>query len=123
MRVLLLDDEVATGRALARVIRHLGVEEIVLATSADVALAAADRGPFDVVISDFTMPGMDGIDFLSEITRRRPDTRRFMITGNPEDPKVVAGLGSGIAAAVLEKPAEMEAVRRMLGIAQESTRP
>jgi len=116
MRVLILDDEVTTGRALARVLRHLGVEEIVLATSADLVLAWADRGPFDAVISDFAMPGMDGVAFLAEIMRRRPDARRFMITGNPEDTKVVAGLANGIAEAVLGKPAGVEQLRLILGI-------
>ena len=41
----------------------------------------AEKGPFAVVVADMFMPGMDGIQFLSAVEDRAPDTVRMMLTG------------------------------------------
>ncbi|MFH1177434.1 MAG: response regulator, partial [Acidobacteriota bacterium] len=68
IEVLLVDDEVEFTRALAKVLRRrsFGVE---VTGDASAALAALQRRPFDVVLLDVKMPGMDGIQALAEIMR------------------------------------------------------
>ncbi len=115
MRILLLDDEELMGRAVARMLSGPGVT-VITARSPAAALAALDREAFDVVLSDFAMPAMDGVDFLEEVRRRRPEIRRLMLTGNPGDPKVKTALESGLVEQVLGKPASAELVRRAIGL-------
>lgn len=40
-----------------------------------------EEGPFAVVVSDWKMPNIDGMQFLGEVMRRSPDTVRIMLTG------------------------------------------
>ena len=44
--------------------------------------AIASDGPFAVVVSDMRMPGMDGIQFLSQVKAQAPESVRIMLTGN-----------------------------------------
>ena len=46
----------------------------------------ASGGPFAVVVSDFRMPGMNGVEVLQEIKQRSPDTIRIMLTGFARSP-------------------------------------
>ncbi len=44
-------------------------------------LALGSKGPFAAVISDFSMPGMNGVQFLQKTRDMAPDTVRIMLTG------------------------------------------
>lgn len=90
-RVLLLDDDPLVINALRREllrkpdIGHDGLE-IEAFTSADEALARVreDDAGFDIAISDYLMPGMDGISFLGRLHDVRPETLRILITGSAD---------------------------------------
>jgi len=78
-RVLVVDDE--------RLIRELLVEglgklayEVRAAASGREALELLEGGPFELVLSDIKMEGMDGYQFLEELRRRRPDQLVLMMT-------------------------------------------
>lgn len=79
--VLVVDDEDAVRSALVRLLRRRGMD----VTDCASALAALEQleGGLDpvVVISDFRMPDMDGVEFLSQVRERWPRIRRVMITG------------------------------------------
>ena len=77
-RVLFVDDETRVLEGLQRMLRARRHEwEMVFADNGPSALEACDRLPFDVVVSDMRMPGMDGASLLSEVQRRHPDTVRI----------------------------------------------
>ena len=57
---------------------------------AAVALVAMEAEPFDVVVSDFRMPGMDGGRLLAEVRRRYPDTARVILSGHTEGKDLTA---------------------------------
>jgi DNA-binding NtrC family response regulator len=88
MRVLVVDDEVEVGRALGRLLRRQF--DVELARNAEEALSKLDAAPFDVVLCDFRMPGMNGADLLREVKRRQPGVRRVLVSG-------YADLSSGAA--------------------------
>src|SRR5215213_2436084 len=46
--------------------------------------AINERGPFAVVVTDYQMPGMDGIRFLSKVRASAPDAVRIMLTGQAD---------------------------------------
>lgn len=63
-----------------------------------------ETGPYAVVISDRQMPGMDGIQFLSLVRQRAPDTVRIMLTGNVDLEHAVRVVNEGNIFRFLIKP-------------------
>lgn len=93
MRVLLIDDEPAIGRSFARVWRHSGIEVTVLQDPLAVEAALAEA-TYDVVVSDFSMPGRNGLDVLAIVKRDAPAAKRVLMTGTfgPMDRATLAAL-------------------------------
>ena len=78
--LLLVDDEERILSALRRTLRREGYE-ILTANSVADALEVLDQRPVDLVLSDFKMPGMTGMELLAEARRRQPRVARLLITG------------------------------------------
>lgn len=102
-RILFVDDE---SRVLDAVSRLAGNRyEVVTATRGSDALGILeDKGPFAVVISDFSMPDMTGADFLALVRERWPDTTREMLTGYADFEVAVESLHRGDIFRFLTKP-------------------
>ena len=71
----------------------------------DEALGLIERFTFQVVVSDFQMPKMNGIQFLSEVRLRSPVTKRLMVSGSPDAERLNAK--EKIAHRVLAKPLDV----------------
>ena len=82
--LLIVDDEARILSALRRTLRREGYEIVTAETVAD-ALRILDERPVDAILSDHKMPGMSGVEFLEEASRRRPDAARMIITGWTEE--------------------------------------
>ncbi|MBP9838456.1 MAG: response regulator [Proteobacteria bacterium] len=82
-RVLLVDD---TKFELEVIKKQLGGEfNIVTAVGAEEALRVIDsKGPFAVVCSDMSMPGVSGLEFLNKVKEISPESVRLMLTGNSD---------------------------------------
>jgi response regulator RpfG family c-di-GMP phosphodiesterase len=78
--LLIVDDEVRILTALRRSLRKEGYR-IITAENAGRALELLAEHPVDLVLSDQKMPGMSGVEFLSEAKRLRPGAVRILITG------------------------------------------
>jgi response regulator RpfG family c-di-GMP phosphodiesterase len=79
--VLYVDDEVSLCRAFARM---FGADEslrVSTTTSSIEAASLIEEQPFDVIVSDLRMPGMDGIELLTAARQKRPDARRLLVSG------------------------------------------
>jgi len=63
---------------------------------------------FDVIISDFRMPGMNGIDFLTLAYELQPRTLRILLTGQAPEKVVAASLKTGIVTTYITKPWDNE---------------
>jgi len=85
--------------------KHLVGCEAIWATSGQVALAEFRAHPFDVVVSDLRMPGMDGVALLRQIKEAAPTARRIVLSGY-ELPD-----SAGVADCVLHKPCPTEILR------------
>ncbi|HWP67430.1 MAG TPA: sigma-54 dependent transcriptional regulator [Candidatus Limnocylindria bacterium] len=79
-RILLVEDEVNMARTLAKNLERAGyvVEH---AAEGQAALARLAEEPFDVVITDLKMPGMDGMTLLRELSERRIAVAAIVLTG------------------------------------------
>jgi len=93
-KILIVDDEPLVAKALGRAMARQGFE-VALAHHAAEALVRVDDFAPDVVISDFNMPGMNGLEFLRQVEIRSPRTVRIILSGcaDPHSP-VIAGAAS-----------------------------
>lgn len=81
-KVLVIDDEEVVRRSVTRALdgERWQVEQ---AANGANGLRALDRQPYDVVLLDLRMPGMDGVEVLGHIKQRWPETEVIVITGYP----------------------------------------
>ena len=93
-KILLVDDDAMVLSGLKRQLR--GQFRIETALSGDEALKIIDEnGPFAVVVSDYYMPGMNGIDFLCKVKKVDPDTVRMMLTGSADMATAIQAVNEG----------------------------
>lgn len=106
-KVLLVDDEediLAAAKAYLQALLPVDVET---ATSARDALDLIRAGAaFDLVISDFRMPGMDGMAFLTEVGRLLPDRPRILMTAYPDMQLAIVALNDARISRFMTKPIE-----------------
>jgi two-component system nitrogen regulation response regulator NtrX len=104
--ILIVDDEPAIRTALRGVLEDEGYRVTAVARGADALAALADDG-HDLVFLDIWMPGMDGLDTLTEIKRLRPDAMVVMISGHGTIETAVKATRRG-AYDFIEKPLSLE---------------
>ncbi|ROR32716.1 response regulator [Inmirania thermothiophila] len=109
--LLLVDDEENILRALRRVFRRDGYR-ILATTSPREALGWLEREPVGVIVSDQRMPEMSGVQFLSEVRERHPDTVRIVLSGYTELEAVTEAINRGAVYKFLTKPWDDELLRR-----------
>ncbi len=108
--ILLLDDEPNILKALRRCIVSDGPTEeqdplvIETFTSAAKALERMEEQDFDMVITDFRMPEMDGVTFLQRVIEINPKTRRLMMSAYADRTALVAAINDARIMAFVEKP-------------------
>ena len=78
--ILILDDEPIVSKRLAPSLEKKGYEVEAFTTSA-AALARVRERRFDIVVTDLKMEGVDGMQFLTEVKEKYPDTEVIVITG------------------------------------------
>ncbi len=83
-RILIVDDDQQPLTAYQRTLRLAGYA-VWTARTADAALTLCDEHPFDLVILDFLMPTMDGVELLTRIRQRRPLVHAIIVSGKIDD--------------------------------------
>jgi DNA-binding NtrC family response regulator len=104
-KVLLVDDEEEFTETLAERMRTRGMDVSTTNSGAN-ALQMVDDENFDVVVLDLKMPGIDGLEALKRIKRRRPDIQVVLLTGHATVEKGVEAMKQG-ALEFLEKPVDL----------------
>ncbi|MCE4554004.1 response regulator [Roseateles cellulosilyticus] len=109
-RLLLVDDEPHVLSALRRALRRGTADGLWSALHIDaftdpvVALAHADEHAYDLAISDFRMPTMNGAQFLARLRERQPDCRRMMLSAYADFDALADAINSARIAQFLSKP-------------------
>jgi HD-like signal output (HDOD) protein/CheY-like chemotaxis protein len=84
-RVLFVDDEPRILEGLRRMLRPQRHEwEMAFALGGEAALAMMQALPFDVIVSDMRMPGIDGAALLCHVREHYPDVVRIVLSGHTE---------------------------------------
>ncbi|MBN1895386.1 sigma-54-dependent Fis family transcriptional regulator [bacterium] len=79
MRILIVEDNEAMSEGMSQVLVKCG-HEVSRTADASQALTLLEKRKIDLVISDYRLPGMDGLEFLQKSKSRRPDLEFMMIT-------------------------------------------
>ncbi len=117
-RILYVDDEPTVGLMLEHALRESG-HEPVGARNVPEALQALSRGGVDLILSDYMMPGLTGLEFLELMSSEGYDIPLIMITGHATIEHAVASIKAGAVDYITKpvRPAQLElAVEQALEI-------
>ncbi len=113
-RVLFVDDETKVLQGLKRMLRTMRKEwEMDFATSGELALSKMEEQPFDVVVSDMRMPGMDGAELLTHVMNRFPNAVRIVLSGQADKEAMLRSIGPSHQ--YLSKPCDAEMLKQIVG--------
>ncbi len=102
-RLLLVDDEENILKSIRRVLRK-GEWEIETATDAEEGLKRLEQFVPQVVISDFRMPGMNGVEFLTRVKDQMPLAQRIMLTGQADQAAIEEAINRSEIFRFISKP-------------------
>ncbi len=104
-RVLFVDDELYVLSGLRRMLRGQRNEwDMQFANSGSEALQILTTRPFDVIVTDMRMPGIDGAELLSRVAELYPHTVRLVLSGQSEHERIFRAVGP--AHQFLSKPCD-----------------
>ncbi len=104
VRILCVDDEVNVLRSIERIFLDDDYE-IIKASSGYEGLEILQRvSPIQIVIADYRMPEMSGVEFLREVHDRWPDTVRIVLSGYADASTIVEAINEGRIYKFIPKP-------------------
>jgi len=111
-RLLVVDDEPIVGKRLHQVFTKIGFEIETYTDSATALVAIAER-PFDIVVTDLKMEGIDGIEVLKRVRRHNPATQVIIITGYASPDTAELAQQEGVFA-FLAKPFRLDELKQVI---------
>ena len=112
-KVLVADDSGTMRKILVRSLNALGVTDLVEAADGSAALESFKQQPFDLVLTDWNMPNMTGVELLKAIRATGSKVPVILITTEAEKTRVVEAVQAGASGYVI-KPFETEGLRKTL---------
>lgn len=109
--ILLVDDEADIRDSLKMLIEaSIDDVEVLTAESGMAALDALARQPVDLIITDYKMPGMNGLEFLHRAQKASPKTPRILVTAFPDLEIAIKAINEAGIENFFTKPFEPEQV-------------
>ena len=118
--VLVVDDEEVLAGAMGEYLRRFGYAVNVRSTGEE-GLKAIDQEPPDIVVLDYRLPRMDGLEVLRRIKASRPEVEVILLTAHGTVENAVEAMRVG-AFDYLSKPLDLEELRLVVGKALHSVR-
>jgi CheY-like chemotaxis protein len=112
LHVLVVDDDPAVGRLIQLLLEQDG-HAAQTVCNGEAALALVDQCPFDLLITDYRMPGVKGDEIAARIKNLHPSLRIIMATGFLEKSAVCATESGNVDALIL-KPFSHALLRRVI---------
>ncbi len=119
-RVLVVDDEARMAEIVGMVLRRDGFEVETFTVGSE-ALARHEEDPFDLVLTDMRMPGLDGLDILRRVREISTETPVILFTAHATVSTAIEALHDG-AFDYMQKPFDNDALRACVRRALERTR-
>jgi len=114
IRVLLADDHSIVRAGLRSLIEETGEMEVVVeAADGREAIREAGRVPLDVAVIDISMPGMDGLEVISQLHASQPDLPILVLTMHEEEQYVVRSISAGARGYITKRSAPEQLVKAL----------
>jgi two-component system chemotaxis response regulator CheY len=123
VQVLVADDSSTMRKIISRCFQAIGISEVVEAGDGLEAIAKFQPGRFDLVLTDWNMPGKTGLEVVREIRAMDENIPIIMVTTEAEKNRVLRAIEAGISD-YLVKPFTPDVLREKmfnLGCAMEGT--
>ena len=120
LQVLVVDDQANALNLIKDMLKSMGVQTVHTATDAPTALELlTDRADLvDVVLCDWSMPQMSGLDLLREVRKTHRELPFIMVTGTADPSSVLAAKDGGVTG-YIKKPFSSEELRKkMISVAR-----
>ncbi len=104
VKILCVDDERNVLRALERLFLDEDYHLLTALSGQEALEILESQSPIQVVMSDYRMPGMNGVDFLSQVCERWPETVRMVLSGYADTGSVVSAINEGQIYRFIAKP-------------------
>ncbi len=108
--ILIVDDDPDFISFLNTTLDSVADYDVVSCTSPDDALHALDKAEYDLIISDFRMPGMDGVTFLKKVNEIIPDAIRIIISSFSDRDVLFGAINEARVHRYIVKPLEADVV-------------
>jgi len=121
-RILLLDDEINVLHALSRQLRNCfaGIDvQIEIFTDPEQALLRSGETTFDVVVSDYRMPAINGVDFLKTMKGIQPDAVRLVLSASTEFDAIMNAVNQAEVFRYIAKPWQEAELKETIELAFE----
>ncbi|WP_170873084.1 response regulator [Azonexus hydrophilus] len=115
LRVLVVDDSIASRHHLRRLLEELGIERITECVDGKQAVGVLQESMFDLVITDYNMPEMDGRELTEYIRTQswQAEVPVLMVTSEQNMGRLAAVERAGVSA-ICDKPFEASSIRRLI---------
>lgn len=108
-KILVVDDEIEVRTLLARALGEMGGFSVEEAETAEEALQKIQDNVFDLVLVDFKLPAMDGLQLITEIVKSKPQILTVLLTGQATIDSAVEAMKRG-ASDYLTKPIDLNQI-------------
>ena len=95
INVLVVDDSAVMRKVIIRELKQCGIEDVTEATDGIEGLEAASKENFDLILMDWNMPGLLGIDVVRKLREAQITTPIMMVTTEGERNNVVIAIKAG----------------------------
>lgn len=112
-RVLVADDSSTMRKIILRSLSAVGVPDAVEAADGDEAITIFGQQEFDMVLTDWNMPGKSGLEVIQEIRKLNTEVPIIMITTEAEKSRVLEAIQAGVSD-YLVKPFAADTLREKL---------
>lgn len=115
MRVLVADDSALSRNFVRRSLNAIGIHQVVEAEDGAEALQCLESERFDLVIADYNMPHIDGLELVEQIRQHsdQPSPPVMMITSEQNRSRLAAIQSAGVSA-ICNKPLEYELLKQLV---------
>ncbi|RMF15547.1 MAG: response regulator [Gammaproteobacteria bacterium] len=103
-RIMIVDDEPFILKALTRLLHQRTDWEITTCETPETALQALASEHFDLILSDYRMPGMTGVELLKQARIRQPDAARLILSGQADMDAVLKAINDAEIYRFITKP-------------------